>query len=97
MARTSVLGMLAKTLQSICGLGRKYLLNYIEDNEIHWLVNRKIAPLNVHVDDAQPLRIKLLIPEIDFSSFYGGYISKINLAQKQTRHGNRFRIITVDQ
>jgi hypothetical protein len=97
MARTSVLGMLAKTLQSICGLGRKYLLNYIEDNEIHWLVNRKIAPLNVHVDDAQPLRINLLIPEIDFRSFYGGYIAKFNLAQKLARHGNRVRIITVDQ
>ena len=97
MAKTSVLGLLARTLQSICGLGRKYLLNYIEDNEIRWLVNSKIAPLNVELSHVEPLRINILIPEIDFRSFYGGYIAKFNLAQKLIQRGNKVRIITVDQ
>lgn len=97
MAKKSVLGLIARTLQSICGLGRKYLLNYIEDNEIRWLVNRKIAPLNVEMSHAEPLRINILIPEIDFRSFYGGYIAKFNLAQMLIQRGNKVRIITVDQ
>ena len=97
MAKSSVLGLLARTLQSVCGLGRKYLLNYIEDNEIRWLVNRKIAPLNVDVSETEPLRVNILIPEIDFRSFYGGYIAKFNLARKLIQRGNKVRIITVDQ
>jgi len=56
----------------------------------------KIAPLKVRIDPAAPIRINLLIPEISFSSFFGGYISKFNLAKKLLQRGYQVRIIIVD-
>ncbi len=57
----------------------------------------KTAPLNVEVRDGAPVRVNLLIPEINFARFYGGYIAKFQLARRLVRHGHRVRVITVDQ
>lgn len=57
----------------------------------------KTAPLVLDMRESEPLRVNLLIPEINFARFYGGYIAKFHLARKLTERGYRVRIITVDQ
>lgn len=57
----------------------------------------KIAPLSLVVDPDEPPRVELLIPEINFANFYGGYIAKFNLARRLTAAGLRVRLVTVDR
>lgn len=57
----------------------------------------KTAALRVERMTSAPRRINLLIPEINFSRFYGGYIAKFHLARKLVERGYRVRVITVDQ
>ncbi len=59
-------------------------------------IEDKIAPLNIQIDPAAPLRVNLILPEIDFRTFYGGYIAKFNLAQRLTDFGYQVRFIIVD-
>jgi glycosyltransferase involved in cell wall biosynthesis len=56
----------------------------------------KIAPLRWTVSDEGSARINLLIPTIDLQHFFGGYIAKLNLAQRLLDRGLRVRIVTVD-
>jgi hypothetical protein len=56
----------------------------------------KIAPLNIFVNPNAPRRINLLIPEISFSTFFGGYIAKFNLAKKLLERGHNVRVVIVD-
>ncbi|GJL81932.1 MAG: hypothetical protein DHS20C01_15660 [marine bacterium B5-7] len=57
----------------------------------------KTAPLKVTVHNDAPRRVNLLIPEINFARFYGGYIAKFHLARKLVEAGYQVRVITVDQ
>lgn len=57
----------------------------------------KTAPLAVNVSPTAPVRVNLLIPEIHFARFYGGYIAKFHLARKLVEQGFRVRVVTVDQ
>ena len=57
----------------------------------------KTAALKLNVDANEPRRVNLLIPEINFSRFYGGYIAKFHLARKLVERGFKVRVITVDQ
>ncbi len=57
----------------------------------------KTAPLRIQLSEAAPPRVNLLIPEINFSRFYGGYIAKFHLARKLVDRGYRVRVVTVDQ
>jgi glycosyltransferase involved in cell wall biosynthesis len=59
-------------------------------------VAEKIAPLDWMVADDAPARVNLLLPTIDLQHFFGGYIAKLNLAQRLVRQGLRVRIVTVD-
>jgi glycosyltransferase involved in cell wall biosynthesis len=59
-------------------------------------IEARIAPLRLFPDGAEPVRINLLIPSIDFRYFFGGYITKFNFARKLAEAGNRVRIVTVD-
>jgi glycosyltransferase involved in cell wall biosynthesis len=59
-------------------------------------VAAKIAPLELAVQDDGPPRINLLIPTIDLRHFFGGYITKLNLARRLAERGARVRIVTVD-
>ena len=57
---------------------------------------RRIAPLRLRISHAAPPRINLLIPTIDFTYFFGGYIAKFNLARRLADEGRRVRIVTVN-
>ena len=56
----------------------------------------KIAPLRWAVSDDAPIRINLLIPTIELTHLFGGYIAKFNLARRLAQRGLRVRIVTVD-
>jgi Glycosyl transferase family 2 len=59
-------------------------------------VAAKIAPLELAVrEDAEP-RVNILIPTIDLEHFFGGYITKLNLAGRLAERGARVRVVTVD-
>ena len=56
----------------------------------------KIAPLELAVREDAPSRVNILIPTIDLEHFFGGYITKLNLAARLAERGARVRIVTVD-
>lgn len=60
------------------------------------LVGQKIAPLELEVARSAPRRVNLLIPTIDLEHFFGGYITKLNLARRLSERGVRVRLVTVD-
>ncbi len=84
-------------LRPVLNYGRKIMEEYYTNEAVHRVVAEKIAPLNLRVSNAEPVRFNIFIPEIDFSSFFGGYIAKFNFARKLVENGNRVRIITVDR
>jgi glycosyltransferase involved in cell wall biosynthesis len=57
---------------------------------------RLIEPLELSVSADAPERVNLLIPEVELRHFFGGYITKFNLARKLAERGVRTRILTVD-
>ena len=59
-------------------------------------VERKIAPLKLEVRSEEPERINLLVPSVDLVHFFGGYITKFNLALKLAKEGSAVRMVTVD-
>ena len=59
-------------------------------------VAAKIAPLELAVREDAPPRVNILIPTIDLEHFFGGYITKLNLARRLSERGARVRIVTVD-
>lgn len=76
-------------------LGRKLRETYY-NAEVLYRIQDKTAPLNMQLDAAAPARVNLLIPEINFNSFYGGYMAKFNLAGKLVERGYRVRLVVVD-
>lgn len=56
----------------------------------------KIAPLELLVAEDAPARVNLLVPSIDLTHFFGGYIAKFNLARRLAERGARVRVVTVD-
>ncbi len=60
-------------------------------------IERKSAPLKTVTAPSEPVRVNLLIPEINFSSFYGGYMAKFHLALRLARRGAKVRVVIVDQ
>jgi glycosyltransferase involved in cell wall biosynthesis len=59
-------------------------------------IAEKIAPLELAIKPDALGRINLLIPTIDLLHFFGGYITKLNLARRLAEQGLRVRIVTVD-
>ena len=59
-------------------------------------IEAKIAPITLDVDANAPVRVNLLIPEINFRTFFGGYIAKFQLAQKLMDAGFKVRLLLVD-
>jgi hypothetical protein len=84
-------------LRPLLNYGRKIMEEYQTNEAIHRTVAEKIAALNLRVSESEPQRFNIFIPEIDFGSFFGGYIAKFNFARKLLENGNRVRIITVDR
>ncbi len=60
------------------------------------MIAEKIAPLPWRSSESAPTRVNLLVPTIDLAHFFGGYIGKLNLAQRLAQRGERVRIVTVD-
>jgi glycosyltransferase involved in cell wall biosynthesis len=57
----------------------------------------KIEPLELDVRAEAPARVNLLVPTIDLKHFFGGYITKLNLARRLIERGIRVRLVTVDK
>jgi glycosyltransferase involved in cell wall biosynthesis len=57
---------------------------------------QKIAPLALKSSATATRRLNLLIPHIDLKHFFGGYITKLNLARRLAEAGFNVRIIIVD-
>jgi glycosyltransferase involved in cell wall biosynthesis len=57
----------------------------------------KTRPLELRIRPEAPARVNLLIPTIDLSHFFGGYIAKLNLARRLAERGRRVRLVTVDE
>lgn len=64
--------------------------------EVLYRIDSKTEPLNIRVDPGAAARVNLLIPEINFNSFYGGYMAKFNLARKLIERGYVVRLVVVD-
>lgn len=60
------------------------------------LIQQKIAPLRLNRSPQAARRINLLIPTINFDYFFGGYITKLNLARCLADSGYKVRIVIVD-
>jgi glycosyltransferase involved in cell wall biosynthesis/predicted nucleic acid-binding Zn-ribbon protein len=60
------------------------------------LIRQKIAPLRLQISASAPQRVNFLIPTIDFTYLFGGYIAKLNLARKLAQMGFSVRILIVD-
>ncbi len=86
-------------MQSFMGLkdkiGTRLRETYYNASVLH-RIEDKIAPITLDIDASAPTRINLLIPHIDFRTFYGGYIAKFNLAQKLMDAGHKVRFVLVD-
>jgi len=76
-------------------LGKRLRETYY-NAEVLYRIQDKTAPLNLAVSDEAPRRVNLLIPEINFASFYGGYMAKFHLARKLVAAGYRVRMVIVD-
>jgi len=57
---------------------------------------KKIAPLNLEISRDTSSRINLLVPQVDLKHFFGGYITKLNLARRLAEAGLKVRIVIVD-
>lgn len=64
--------------------------------EVLYRIESKTAPLNLAPERGGAARVNLLIPEINFNSFYGGYMAKFNLARKLMDRGHAVRLVVVD-
>ncbi len=76
-------------------IGKKLRETYY-NAEALYRIETKTAPLNIAADRGAGTRVNLLIPEINYNSFYGGYMAKFNLAQKLVDRGYRVRLVVVD-
>lgn len=64
---------------------------------LKFVLEKKIAPLNLAVSNKSPQRVNILIGIIDFKYFFGGYITVFNLAKKLFREGYNVRMVIVDE
>lgn len=76
-------------------IGKKLRETYY-NAEALYRIETKTAPLNTAPDGGSGKRVNLLIPEINYNSFYGGYMAKFNLAGKLIERGYRVRLVVVD-
>ncbi len=86
-------------MSSLIGLKERispYLREIISQATALNRLEEKIAPLNLRVDRKAPVRVNLIIPEINFRTFFGGYVAKFNLAQKLIDNGHIVRFVIVD-
>ncbi|BAY77159.1 family 2 glycosyl transferase [Nostoc linckia NIES-25] len=66
-------------------------------NSFQTALEAKIAPLELNISESQPIRVNLLIPEINFKYLFGGYIAKFNFAILLAKAGLKVRLVIVDK
>lgn len=76
-------------------IGKKLRETYY-NAEVLYRIETKTEPLNIRVVKSAPPRVNLLLPEINFRSFYGGYMAKFHLARKLVAEGYTVRFVIVD-
>jgi hypothetical protein len=76
-------------------IGKKLRETYYNAEVLH-RIEAKTEPLNMQVTESAPERVNLLLPEINFRSFYGGYMAKFHLARKLVAEGYAVRFVIVD-
>jgi glycosyltransferase involved in cell wall biosynthesis len=57
----------------------------------------KTAPLRLQIDPAATRRVNLIVPSLDFRFVFGGYITKLALADALSRAGNRVRLVMLEE
>jgi hypothetical protein len=60
------------------------------------LLRAKMSPLTLDVSTTEPERVNLLLPELDSRHMFGGYITKLQMAIRLAKAGERVRIVVVD-
>ncbi len=60
------------------------------------MLRAKIAPLSLQRCSGVAPRLNLIIPTIDLNYFFGGYITKFNLARRLAEQGFQVRMVIVD-
>ncbi|HSH40739.1 MAG TPA: hypothetical protein VK973_01285 [Arenicellales bacterium] len=55
--------------------------------EVLYRIDAKTEPLNLDIGSGAGHRVNLLVPEINYNSFYGGYMAKFNLAARLAARG----------
>jgi len=60
-------------------------------------IRRRKLPLKLEVVDSAPARVNVVISMINFTYFFGGYISVFSLAKMIAKGGFKVRIIIVDE
>ncbi len=93
LIRTSARSQATLPLKDYVG---KKLREVYYNAEVLYRIESKTAPLNIRVEAGASKRVNLLLPEINFNSFYGGYMAKFNLAGKLAGAGYRVRMVVVD-
>jgi glycosyltransferase involved in cell wall biosynthesis len=68
-----------------------------EVNAYSRFIREKLAPLELDVRGNGPERVNLLIPTLDLRHFFGGYMTKLNLARRMAERGVRTRVVAVDE
>jgi len=69
--------------------------HYVQDTVRSF--REKTAPLRLAVGAAEPRRVNLVIPEIDFGHLFGGYLAKLHLAVRLASRGRSVRLVLVDR
>lgn len=71
-------------------------LKALANSDLDW----RLAPLQVErvtAERGSPMRVNLFLPELRIKTFFGGYYSKIALAQRLIERGVRVRIIQLER
>ena len=85
--------MTGKLVRSMGMLISEYRFNPVVLKES---IQQKIAPLRIHYSSNVMKKINIIIPEISYQTFYGGYVAKFNLIKKLVQAGYAVRVLIID-
>ena len=86
--------MTGKFVRSMGMLISEYRFNPVVLKES---IQQKIAPLRIHYSSNAMKKVNIIIPEINYQTFYGGYVAKFNLIKKLVQAGYAVRVLIVDR
>ena len=86
--------MTGKLVRSMGMLISEYKFNPLILKET---LQQKIAPLRIHYTSNAKKRINIIIPEINYQTFYGGYVAKFSLIKKLVQADYAVRVLIIDR